>query len=542
MRRSLALVLAVLMFSGAWVAAPGLSTQAAAASGDLTVTIASPAHNAVLASPLVPVTWTSSVPDGDVWFCEVQLDQNPILVAQTTEGHLFQGVPEGYHTVKVWIYNQTGERAFDSVNFIVDTSDPSLSITSPANGAWLSSSTTNVTWSATDPSLIAFFNVSLDGGDGQLLPPSKTYMAIDLEDGPHTFVIEAHDRIGNTAVRTVSFTVDTIAPAVEITSPDNGTGFNHDDVTVSWSGSSTDTTLVGYQIWVDGVKNIDAATTARQFTHGYSDGHHTVTIVAVDKAGNTVSDSVTFFVDTTELSLMAHTPTGGSEAIDVLIAVQFSKEMDHSATAITVSGVAGTMQWDGLIATFVPSSALSYGTGYTATVTGEDLVGNPITFSWSFTTTDLGTITGIVRNSNGNPLEGATVTLDDGQSFVTNATGRYYFQASAGTHELTIAKSGWASQTLQVDLAAGQFCEMGDLTMAPNDILTMLGIVAAVIAVVIVGIMVYLGRHRKGGRRRPPARAPVRSRRGMSDLQRRAMQNSRRIDDDDDGLDGLDRL
>lgn len=177
--------------------------------------------------------------------------------------------------------------------------------------------------------------------------------------------------------------------------------------------------------------------------------------------------------------------------------------MDPGTTTITVSGVAGAATWDGPNATFVPSSPPSYGTKYDVTVAGEGPAGNSITFSWSFTTTNMGTISGIVRDDNGKPLAGAKVTLDGGQEVVTDATGHCTFQALAGTHELRITKPGWDPQTVEVDPAAGQICAASDKSMVQSDVLGLLGIAAAIVA-----LLYCIGQRRRKDRGPPtPARS-----------------------------------
>ena len=59
--------------------------------------------------------------------------------------------------------------------------------------------------------------------------------------------------------------------------------------------------------------------------------------------------------------------------------------------------------------TFTPSS-LVYNRHYTVTVLGKDIAGNIINTSWTFNTTEVGAITGILVDEDGNLLTNAAVS------------------------------------------------------------------------------------------------------------------------------------
>ncbi len=92
----------------------------------------------------------------------------------------------------------------------------------------------------------------------------------------------------------------------------------------------------------------------------------------------------------------ATTPATGAAAVAVTIApsVTFSEPVDQATIAFTLSAggaaVPCTMSYSGTTAIFTPSSSLTYGTRYTATVSAgvKDLAGNamPNDYVWSFMT------------------------------------------------------------------------------------------------------------------------------------------------------------
>ncbi len=62
------------------------------------------------------------------------------------------------------------------------------------------------------------------------------------------------------------------------------------------------------------------------------------------------------------------------------------------------------------------------------------------------------TISGVVTDQEGNPVEQATVTYGKGRGTVTDAEGRYTLRLSAGTYELEFAYLGYDTQTRKVEL------------------------------------------------------------------------------------------
>jgi hypothetical protein len=327
----------------------------------------------------------------------------------------------------------------------------------------------------------------------------------------------------------VSFSVDTTIPTVNITYPGDGAGFNHGDITVVWSGADAGNNLAGYQIWVDGVRVTTAIPGENHYNANFADGIHTVRIVAYDVANSTAADEATFLVDTVRPSIVAKGPAGDQVAVDTAVRVNFSKAMDAEATELGIDGVAGTLRWDGNDLTLTPAAALAYGTVYHVTLDAVDNVGNQIHETWSFTTTDMGTITGTVTDGDGKPLSGVKVAVQNGEFSVTNEAGEFSVSAHSGQHNLTLSKLGWDGKTIALSLQPGQTLSLGSVTVNPANPLALYGILAAIGAVVIVAVLYYFGR--RGKRSRKPQH---RSMRGMDDLQRRASKKGRKNQDEDE--------
>lgn len=530
MGRSVALLLAMLVvFSGA--AALVTPMGAVSAAGTLSLQIDTPQQSEYVQTSYVLVTWTAADTAHTINDFEVYIDaaSTPIVT-----GNLYYNITslaDGRHTITVRATNDFGDSAEDSVTFYIDTTAPALRILTPASNSWLNSSDVTVRWQASSSVGITYFDVRMDSEPWITPVPSgqssNTFQ--NVSNGQHTVTVVAHAWGGRTSTAIVTFSVDNTIPTVNITYPGDGAGFNHADVTVVWSGYDAGNNIVGYQIWVDGVKVTTAIPGENHYNSSFADGYHTVRIVAYDVANSTASDEATFLIDTVRPSIVSKGPLGDQEPVGTAVQVSFSKAMDPAATNITINGVAGTLSWEGNNLTFTPASALAYGTTYYVTVEAADKVGNVVRETWSFTTTDRGTITGVVTDKDGKPLAGVKVALDGGEYVVTNEAGEFTTSARAGQHNLTLSKLGWDGKTITVSLSPGQTLSLGSVAVEPANPLALYGIIAAVGAVIIVAVLYYFGRRGKMARR-----PQHRSMRGMEDLQRRAAKKGRRDQDDDD--------
>lgn len=85
------------------------------------------------------------------------------------------------------------------------------------------------------------------------------------------------------------------------------------------------------------------------------------------------------------------------------------------------------------------------------------------------TETEFGTISGIVTDAEGNPVEGATVSAADEQT-TTDADGAYELTAPAGTQEISISGDEFETETASVDVVAEGVTDVDDIALAPLDV------------------------------------------------------------------------
>jgi len=199
---------------------------------------------------------------------------------------------DGSHNLAVYANDTAGNMgSSDIIYFSIDTTPPSISLVSPEDKTY---TTTSITCTFTIDESVSWIGYSLDG------QPNKTItgdtLLTSLFDGFHYVVVYANDTAGNMgASNTVYFTIDTTPPSVSILSPENKT---YDTANISLSFTIDESvSWIGYSL--DGQDNTTIAgnTTLSEL----SDGSHNITIYAKDTVGNTgLSETVYFTIEIEE--------------------------------------------------------------------------------------------------------------------------------------------------------------------------------------------------------------------------------------------------
>lgn len=183
---------------------------------------------------------------------------------------------------------------------------PVISITSPSSGAYLGSNSVKVEFTVTDsgsgvdPDTI---KLQIDSGSTVTSGITKTEITNGYKctytatcaDGSHTVKVDASDNDGNAATqKSASFTVDTVPPELNITSPEDILITNDQSLTVS--GSTNDSCTIA--ITLNGTDQGTVSLTNNTFskTVTLEKGSNVLIITATDKAGKvtTVQREVTY--------------------------------------------------------------------------------------------------------------------------------------------------------------------------------------------------------------------------------------------------------
>ncbi len=227
----------------------------------------------------------------------------------------------------------------------VDKKPPVVNISTslmPSNGGLINNSKPLISAEFMDEGIGVSTNdtkLYVDGqdvsGSAQTTPNKITYTPpIPLTDGGHKVKLDVVDKAGNASQVQWTFTIQTQAPQIKITSHKQNQFVNKSPVTVIGSINDSRARIV--------VNGISAFVEKNTFSARVNlvEGNNTITAVATDNFGNTGSDSVVIVVDTKPPVVDITLPTASSLINTRLVTV--TGVTDKNAASVTVATRAGT--------------------------------------------------------------------------------------------------------------------------------------------------------------------------------------------------------
>lgn len=207
---------------------------------------------------------------------------------------------------------------------VKETVPPVISVLSPTNGAYVTNNQQPVVFTATDESNGSEVDISSIAVklDGTAVTSGITTTAITngynvtytpataLADGSHTVSLGVSDNDGNAAAtKSTTFTVDTVAPTLNVTSPSVGLITATASCVVAGTTNDTTSSPVTVAITLNNVSQGNATVTGGAFskTITLAEGENTIVVTATDGAGKTTTVTRTVTLDTTSPAISSVT-------------------------------------------------------------------------------------------------------------------------------------------------------------------------------------------------------------------------------------------
>ncbi|MBX8465151.1 S-layer family protein [Deinococcus sp. RIT780] len=332
-----------------------------------------------------------------------------------TQGTVTWAAPNGNQTLTARAYDRAGNSTDTTVTFTValttsDVTAPTGSVTAPTADL-RGQATLSVTASDTNGSGVATVSLYIDGllSGTQTTGVDTTYtFPVDttkLSDGKHAITAVITDNAGNTFTTTpqVIVRVNNAAPTVTISNPANGALLGEkSDLTVKVTG--TDTTpddSLSYEYNVDGGAFAPYDPKAPIKLPTPTEGTHTVTVRATDKAGNTGTATSTYTYDGTAPTVQITSPTQGQMFTSTPVTINvIGQDSGTGVASIKVYANANpndVTSPDELIGTLGGNGSVTWyprktdGTTYTIKAVATDRAGN----TSNNTTSPAATVTGV---------------------------------------------------------------------------------------------------------------------------------------------------
>ena len=253
----------------------------------------------------------------------------------TAPGKTSYNLAGGYYNVAVEATNEAGTKGsadastVDGLKLVVkETVAPVITIVSPTSGAYVANSKQPVVFNIVDESGGSGVDIStlVVNQDGTAVAAANiTHTAIAngysvtytpsaaLSDGSHTVTINCKDHDGNAATeKSTTYTVDTVPPTLNVTSPADGLITAASSVTVAGTTNDATSSPVTITISLNGTdQGTVPVSTGGTFSKVVTlkEGSNTIIIKAKDAAGKESSVTRTVTLDTSVPKIKAATIT-----------------------------------------------------------------------------------------------------------------------------------------------------------------------------------------------------------------------------------------
>lgn len=336
------------------------SLQASSPTPDSYVKTATPLIKArytdsVVSSPMNPNSVVMKI-DGITVTSQAKIDPDAGEISFTP----LTALPEGKHTVYVFVKDSYDNSASITWAFTVDTVQPTLVVTAPTGGEITNNPVLKVK-GYTDP---VDSEVTINGNTVPLAADGSFDYPFSLSEGSNTITVVATDVAGHSVQIVKKVTLDTKAPTLTVTSPAPDAIVSTSVITVTGTTEKNAVVTVnGNYATVDTSGNFAATVTL-------AEGTNAIQVASKDAAGNIAKTTVNVILDTIVPTLTVATPIEG-EIFATGTAVVAGTVTDANFATLKVNGNAVTVTNNA----FSTSVTLTEGTN-AITLEATDLAGN----------------------------------------------------------------------------------------------------------------------------------------------------------------------
>ena len=378
------------------------------------ITITSPTDGLITSSQTVIVTGTVDDPEATVrlgWGGPKIPVVNGMFTTQVAL------IWEGTNSITITARDIYSNSSYVTLRVIRDTIPPQINISNPADGMAVNTTTLSVMGSITDQNKDIVTVAVNDGPPQSLNLVGNNFSGtVTLSPGSNMLTFHAVDKAGNESQVSRSVLLDLDLPTVAIGAPQPGALISG-LIMVMVEANDASSGIASVTLYVDG----QAQTTLNQSpfnftldTSTFTSGLHTITVRAIDRAGNQAEASISATMDNTPPNVAITAPVSGTAVSgSIIVSVQASDAVSGIASvSFFVNGqfqaTVNQPPYDFLMNTLLFTSG-----SHTITARGVDNAGNQAEASILIIFDHLSPTISIVSPASGSTVSGTiTITVE----------------------------------------------------------------------------------------------------------------------------------
>ncbi|GEM_PF-3193828 len=275
--------------------------------------LSTPENGDILDYNDVKFSWDGYDELSGIDYFEVRLrDESPWENIGRQTSVLIEGLLNGEYTIEVRATDQAGNQAIDDLDFTIDTQSPTVEITRPDLYQVQNEDEVKVEWYGYDEITgIDHYEVRLDEEEWINVGMNQSYRMNGLEQGDNVIEVRATDLAGNQETSSVMVLYDSLEPVIDIIEPEEKETIEQDWIEVVWTGEDDYSGIKRYELQLNNYAWIELPYEDEEQSYIFDnlqDGDYTLSLMAIDEAGNQAIETLEFTIDTPDAELEITSP------------------------------------------------------------------------------------------------------------------------------------------------------------------------------------------------------------------------------------------
>ncbi len=179
-----------------------------------------------------------------------------------------------------------------------------IRIDEPEDGIYLNTEDVRIEWISEGGIGIREHYIRKEGEEWKHIGQETVHILENLEEGAHTIQLKVSDNTEDYIVSNTSFTVDTTSPVLKISEPKEEDLFHSRKVDIRWEAYDQLSGIDGYEIRINKGRWVDVDQELEYEASRLRNGKNQIEVRAWDRAGNSETQKVTFYVYAQEVYIL----------------------------------------------------------------------------------------------------------------------------------------------------------------------------------------------------------------------------------------------